>query len=267
MASQSSSNTSTSQHQDVNKQNQHPNSESNKIDFVKLSKDDLVRGSKVQEHNFLNPIQVGSSSSFPNNNNEGKDENNNEKKTSDSKFYSCNYCKGQYSSLQALGGHQNAHKAERAIQMKLIKQRYEGSSSDLGQPRFNPYLNYPITPFTTYNYRPLGGPLGVRMDSMIQKSPYFSPRPFGYGGLRLHDIFNPSLLSMRNNSGAASLGIGGATTSRIEDQVGTSNRNDAILRIGESSTNIVAPTNIVANIVEEPSDDSESSGLDLSLKL
>ncbi|PNX79521.1 zinc finger protein [Trifolium pratense] len=212
MASESSNSSSTSQHPNENKQNQLPNSDSNKsIDFVNLSKDDLVRGSEVQEHNFFSPIQVGSLSYFPNHNNKEKNENNDEKKNSDSKLYSCNYCKGRYSSLQALGGHQNAHKAERALQKQRVKQR----------------------------------PLGVRIESMIHKSPYISPR-FGHSALRLHDILHPSLVS-----GVANLGIGGATTSR----------NGAILKIGESSTNNVAPNN-----EEEPSD-SDSSGLDLSLKL
>ncbi|XP_045797890.1 zinc finger protein 3-like [Trifolium pratense] len=215
MASESSNSSSTSQHPNENKQNQLPNSDSNKsIDFVNLSKDDLVQ----------------------------KNENNDEKKNSDSKLYSCNYCKGRYSSLQALGGHQNAHKAERALQKQRMKQRYEGDIFNSGQPRFNnPYLNYPITPYTPLNYRPLG----VRIESMIHKSPYISPR-FGHSALRLHDILHPSLVS-----GVANLGIGGATTSR----------NGAILKIGESSTNNVAPNN-----EEEPSD-SDSSGLDLSLKL
>ncbi|CAJ2669486.1 unnamed protein product [Trifolium pratense] len=245
MASESSNSSSTSQHPDENKQNQLPDSDSNKssIDFVNLSKDDLDRESKVQEHNFFSPVQVGSSSS--------------------AKFYSCSYCKGQYSSLQALGGHQNAHKAERALHTQQIKQRYEGGAFNLGQPRFNPYLNYPITPFPTYNYY---RPLGIRMESMIQKSPYFGPR-VGYGALSLHDILNPSLVSFKNNmlgsnSGVASLGIGGgATTSRTEDEVGyTNNGNGAILKIGESSANNLAR-------IEEESSDSESSGLDLSLKL
>ncbi|KAK2413518.1 zinc finger protein [Trifolium repens] len=242
MASQSSSSSSNVQH--LNKQNQLPNS-----------------NSVVQEHNFFSHVQVGSSSAFPNNN-EGKDENNSEKNNSDSKIYSCNYCKGEYSSLQALGGHQNAHKAERALQMQLIKQKYEGSAFNSEQPRFNPYSNYPITPFTPYNYMPHGPrighgtftpynnrPLGVRMESSIQKSPCISPR-IGLGAFRLHDILNPSLVSMRNNiegsnGGVASPGIGGATT----------------------SANVVAPTSTVDGIRKLKSSDFDSSGLDLSLKL
>ncbi|WJX75632.1 hypothetical protein P8452_59147 [Trifolium repens] len=232
MASQSSSSSSTSQHQDANKQNQHPNSNSNNLDFIKLWKDDLVHGSNLKEYNFFGPIQVGSSSSSSctiiwsiniicsskkkKKNDEGINESKNQNKNSDSKSYPCSYCPGQYSSLQALGGHQHAHKAERALQMQLINQR----------------------------------PLGVRIESMIQKSPNsISPR-IGLGALRLHDILNPSLVSMRNNtegstSGVASLGIGGATT----------------------STHIIAPTSTMDGIRKLKSSDFDSSGLDLSLKL
>ncbi|GAU23208.1 hypothetical protein TSUD_172360 [Trifolium subterraneum] len=246
----------------------------------------------MQEHNFFSPVQVGSSSYFPNINNEGKDKNNNKNNDSDSNSYSysCSYCKGQYSSLQALKGHQNAHRAERALQKQLINQRYDGGSFGVGQLRFNPYLNYPITPFTPnpiapftpypitpftpYNYKPLG----IRMESLIQKSPYISPRN-GHGALCLQDILNPNLVSLRkniqcSNSGVASLGFGGATTSRTEDEVCRNNKNGAIMKLGESSTNIVASTSTMDDIrntkstnIEEEISDAESYVLDLSLKL
>ncbi|RHN44735.1 putative transcription factor C2H2 family [Medicago truncatula] len=124
-------------------------SNSNKsVGSVKLSKDDVVSP----------------------NSNDGKDK---------KKYFTCSYCKGQFSTFQGLGGHQNAHKAERALE-KQLKERYDAGALGLGQSHFKPYLNYSSTLFTPYNnYRGLG----VRMETTIQKPTYTNPRfiPTGSG--------------------------------------------------------------------------------------
>ena len=117
-----------------------------------------------------------------------------------------------------------------------------------------------------------------------------TPHSFGYSRSDLlQEITRHPLVSLRNmgsgNNGVENLGIGGAATLRIEH--GSNNKIGAIMKFGNSFTNIATSSNsntekqiIVAsnsseddirnqsksNIEEVPSD-SDSSGLDLSLKL
>ncbi|XP_057414923.1 zinc finger protein GIS-like [Lotus japonicus] len=254
-------------------------SSQNVLDFVNLSKDHSGRGSKVQELDFFNPgknVVGASSSGWANNNdnNEGRDENT-EEKTLESKIFSCNFCKKQFSSSQALGGHQNAHRPERAFAKRRQELHLSGAFS-----RSNfPYYSYPSLSTSPY-YGSYNNILGIRRDSMIHKPTYsHTPPSFNFAqGPTLSDMLNISSINrerrdgLNPNTGIGILGNGGAiaTPVKIEDygralatthQFGDSSANAAT----RPNTTLEKPTNLgksaLATNIEEP------SGLDLSLKL
>ncbi|KAL4570712.1 hypothetical protein LXL04_026373 [Taraxacum kok-saghyz] len=234
---------------------------------------------KKTELNLFNPSRAVEGVATSSQASESPDDDNREK----SRVFSCNYCKREFSTSQALGGHQNAHKQERQI----AKRR------QMEVPPYGHLVPPPPHHYGNFTYYPSFANLTNAPISTNRSSWSTSPLNYRFNGVGHHEQFTNRLqyfdrtkmLESFHGNGATNTSVGfgssvmataspssrydqGCSTHDFFGGISGNGSQTATLTNGiegeTSANNLLTRIGVVHS---ENTQDPSNVGLDLNLKL